>query len=343
MCVPPHGLRQTALSPVLRSSPWSLQSPQVLLAPCSLQQESGGGRARRAQVVRSQKVREEAAVLMALVPACRSGRRVSARPPRRPSCPECSGPRLFCSMGDGRGFAFAEQIISLWAQQGVHNGREVLQSLDFSVDEKVNLLELTWALEKEVMLVGGAAQQAALACYPQELRFCQEEEEQMAREQDKARQDLEKAEQRNLEFVKETDDLHSALEQLAEEKVSVGAPSWTSGPALLGPELFPGCRLHALLLGLVAAVAGGSVWLCPQDLQDHSDELQAALQGLQAQTAPSRHSHLPLGHGPGGTITFVGDSAPASTETEIMLEQLKERCQELRIQLETQNRVGKAF
>ena len=41
----------------------------------------------------------------------------------------------------------------------------------------------------------------------------------MARERDKARQDLEKAEQRNLEFVKETDDLHSALEQLAEEKV----------------------------------------------------------------------------------------------------------------------------
>ncbi|CAI9153818.1 unnamed protein product [Rangifer tarandus platyrhynchus] len=64
-------------------------------------QESGGGRARRAQVVRSQKVREEAAVLMALVPAC--------------------------SMGDGRGFAFPEQIISSWAQEGVHNGREVLQ------------------------------------------------------------------------------------------------------------------------------------------------------------------------------------------------------------------------
>ena len=39
-----------------------------------------------------------------------------------------------------------------------------------------------------------------------------------------------------------------------------------------------------------------------------------------------------------GTITFVGDCAPASIETEIMLEQLKERYQELRIQLETQVR-----
>ena len=39
----------------------------------------------------------------------------------------CSGPRLFCSVDDGSGFAFPEQIISLWAQEGVHKGREVLQ------------------------------------------------------------------------------------------------------------------------------------------------------------------------------------------------------------------------
>ena len=47
------------------------------------------------------------------------------------------------------------------------------RSLDFSVDEKVNLLELTWALENELRMVGGATQQAALACYHQELSFCQ--------------------------------------------------------------------------------------------------------------------------------------------------------------------------
>ena len=47
------------------------------------------------------------------------------------------------------------------------------RSLDFSVDEKVNLLELTWALENELMMVGGATQQAALACYRQDLSFCQ--------------------------------------------------------------------------------------------------------------------------------------------------------------------------
>lgn len=80
---------------------------------------------------------------------------------------------------------------------------------------------------------------------------------------------------------------------------SVGAPFWKLGPTLLGPELFPRCRPCAPLLGLVAAVAGGSVWLCPQDLQDRNDELQAALEGLQAQVAPSQHGRLPPGHGRG--------------------------------------------
>ena len=39
-----------------------------------------------------------------------------------------------------------------------------------------------------------------------------------------------------------------------------------------------------------------------------------------------------------GTITFVGDSAPASIKTEVMLELLKEHYQELKIQLETKVR-----
>ncbi|XP_032207492.1 ninein-like protein isoform X5 [Mustela erminea] len=131
----------------------------------------------------------------------------------------CSGLRLLCSIDDGTGFAVPEQLIALWAQEGIPNGREILQSLDFNVDEKVNLLELTWALENELMMVGGATQQAALACYRQELTFRQGQVEQMAKERDKARQDLEKAEKRNLEFVQEMDDCHSALEQLTEKKI----------------------------------------------------------------------------------------------------------------------------
>lgn len=39
-----------------------------------------------------------------------------------------------------------------------------------------------------------------------------------------------------------------------------------------------------------------------------------------------------------GIISFVGDSIPVSLETEIMLEQVKEHCQDLKIQLETKVR-----
>uniref|UniRef100_A0A8D0X717 Ninein-like protein n=1 Tax=Sus scrofa TaxID=9823 RepID=A0A8D0X717_PIG len=333
----------------------------------------------------------------------------------------CSGPRLFCSVDDGTGFAFPEQIIALWAQEGVHNGREVLQSLDFSVDEKVNLLELTWALENELLTVDGAAQQAALACYRQELSFCQGKVEQLARERDKARQDLEKAEQRNLEFVKEMDDCHCALEQLTEEKIRRLEQGYRGRLSLLRTEaeverelfweqarrqraalegdlqhlraeetslrekltlaLKENSRLQKEIIEVVEKLSESeklvlklqndlefvlrdklepqSTELLAQeerfsgvlkeyelkcrDLQDHNDELQAALEGLRAQLPPSRHSlphtqldgQLPPGHSPAGIVTFVGDSIPVSLETEIMLEQVKERYQDLEIQLET--------
>ncbi|XP_061064944.1 ninein-like protein isoform X3 [Eubalaena glacialis] len=287
------------------------------------------------------------------------------------------------------------------------------QSLDFSVDEKVNLLELTWALENELMMVGGATQQAALACYRQELSFRQGQVEQMARERDKARQDLEKADQRHLEFVKETDDLHSALEQLAEEKVRRLEQGYRGRLSLLRSEveverelfweqarrqraaleedlqrlraeeaslrqkltlaLKENSRLQKEMIEVVEKLAESeklvlklqndlefvlkdklepqSTELLAQeerfsevlkeyklkcrDLQDCNDELQAALEGLRAQLPPSRHGQLPPGHGPAGIVTFVGDSVPVSIETEIMLEQVKERYEDLEIQLET--------
>ncbi|XP_059934166.1 ninein-like protein isoform X2 [Mesoplodon densirostris] len=323
-----------------------------------------------------------------------------------------SGPRLLCSVDDGTGFAFPEQIVTLWAQEGLRNGREVLQSLDFSVDEKVNLLELAWALENELMMVGGATQQAALACYRQELSFRQGQVEQMARERDKARQDLEKAEQRHLEFVKETDDLHSALEQLAEEKVRRLEQGYRGRLSLLRSEveverelfweqarrqraaleedlqrlraeeaslrqklslaLKENSRLQKEVIEVVEKLAESEKLVLklqndlefvlkdklePQsteplaqeerfsevlneyklkcrDLQDCNDELQAALEGLRAQLPPSRHGQLPPGHA-AGIVTFVGDSVPVSIETEIMLEQVKERYEDLEIQLET--------
>ncbi|KAB0401540.1 hypothetical protein E2I00_017608 [Balaenoptera physalus] len=295
-----------------------------------------------------------------------------------------SGPRLLCSVDDGTGFAFPEQIVTLWAQEGVHNGREVLQSLDFSVDEKVNLLELAWALENELMMVGGATQQAALACYRQELSFRQE--------RDKARQDLEKAEQRHLEFVKETDDLHSALEQLAEEKVRRLEQGYRGRLSLLRSEvevereLFweqarrqrAGLeedlqRLRAeeaslrqkLTLALkkemievveklaeseklVLKLQNDLEFVLKDKLEPQSTELLAqeerfseVLKEYQlkcrvgSDSAASWAGHKRKCPLVAGIVTFVGNSVPVSIETEIMLEQVKERYEDLEIQLET--------
>ncbi|XP_040476880.1 ninein-like protein isoform X1 [Ursus maritimus] len=333
----------------------------------------------------------------------------------------CSGLRLLGSIDDGTGFAFPEQLIALWAQEGIQNGREILQSLDFSVDEKVNLLELTWALENELMMVGGATQQAALACYRQELSFRQGQVEQMARERDKARQDLEKAEKRNLEFVQEMDDCHSALERLTEKKIQHLEQGYRERLSLLRSEvererelfweqtckqravlekdlerlraeeaslrekltlaLKENSRLQKEIIEVVEKLSESeklvlklqndlefvlkdklepqSTELLAQeerftevlkeyelkcrDLQDRNDELQAALEGLRARLPPSWHGRphaqpeeqLLPGHRPAGIVSFVGDSIPVSLETEIMMEQVKEHCQDLKIQLET--------
>ncbi|XP_036273546.1 ninein-like protein [Pipistrellus kuhlii] len=333
----------------------------------------------------------------------------------------CSGPRLFCSVDNGSGFAFPEQLIALWAQEGIQNGREVLQSLDFSVDEKVNLLELTWALENELMMIPGTTQQAALSCYRQELRFCQGQVEQMVRERDKARQDLEKAEKRNLEFVKEMDDCHSALEQLTEKKVKHLEQEYRERLNLLRSEvelerelfweqacrqrtmlerdlerlqaeeaslrekltlaLKENSRLQKEIIEVVEKLSESeklvlklqtdlefvlkdklepqSTELLAQeehfeevlkeyklkcrDLQDSNDELQAAVEGLRAQLPQSwhgqphaqPHGRLLSRHGRAGIISLLGDSTPVSLETEIMMEQVKEHYQDLKIQLET--------
>uniref|UniRef100_A0A5F9D152 Ninein-like protein n=1 Tax=Oryctolagus cuniculus TaxID=9986 RepID=A0A5F9D152_RABIT len=332
-----------------------------------------------------------------------------------------SGPRLFSNVDDGTGSAFPEQIITSWAQEGIHNGKEILQSLDFSVDEKVNLLELTWALDNELLTVDGVVQQAALACYRQELSYLQGQMEQLVQERDKARQDLDRAEKRNLEFVKEMDDCHSALEQLTEKKIKHLEQGYLERLSLLRSEvemerelvweqarrqkaaleqdvdrlqveeaslrqklslaLKENSRLQKEIMEVVAKLSDsekvalklqsdlelvlreklepqGTELLAQEerfaavlkeyelkcrDLQDHNDELQAELEGLRARLPESRHnpSRGPSGHrrrlpgrGPAG-ILFVGESTPVSIETEIMMEQVKEHYQDLRVQLET--------
>ncbi|KAM5304586.1 ninein-like protein isoform 8-T8 [Glossophaga mutica] len=323
-------------------------------------------------------------------------------------------------LGVGSSGHLNKQELALVCQNiGLHALKK--ESLDFSVDEKVNLLELTWALENELLMIRGATQQVALSCYRQELRFCQGQVEQMTRERDKARQDLEKAEKRNLEFVKEMDDCHSTLEQLTEKKIKHMEQEYRERLSLLRSEvemereLFweQACRQRAMLekdlerlqaeeaslqekltlalkensrlqkeiIEVVEKLSESEKLVLklqndlefvlkdklePQstellvkeeqfekvlkeyelkcrDLQDHNDELQAAIEGLQARLPQSWHGQphaspngwlLPR-HGRAGIISVLGDSTPVSIEMEIMMEQVEEHYQDLKIQLET--------
>ncbi|XP_058142787.1 ninein-like protein isoform X8 [Dasypus novemcinctus] len=148
----------------------------------------------------------------------------------------CSDLHVFSSIDDGTGFAFPEQVIAVWAQEGIQNGKEILQSLDFSVDEKVNLLELTWAFDNELMVLNGVIQQAAVASYRQELSYLQGQVEQATKERNRARQDLDRAEKRNLDFVKEMDECQSAMEQLTEKKIKHLEQGYRGRLALLRSE-----------------------------------------------------------------------------------------------------------
>ncbi|XP_007476656.2 ninein-like protein isoform X1 [Monodelphis domestica] len=130
----------------------------------------------------------------------------------------CMDVHFFSSIDDGTGLAIPEQVIAIWAQEGIKNGKEILQNLDFNMENKVNLLELTWAFDNELM-TGGGIQQAALASYRHELCYLLRQAEQSVKERDKLKHDLEKMEKRNLEFVKEMDDCHIAMEHLNENKI----------------------------------------------------------------------------------------------------------------------------
>ncbi|XP_044284974.1 ninein-like protein isoform X2 [Varanus komodoensis] len=126
---------------------------------------------------------------------------------------------LFSSIDDGSGFASPEQIASIWAQEGVENCKEILKGLDFNMEERVNLLELSMVLDDEIMASKNGLQQAAFASCKNELHHLEAQMEQISIERDRARAELEKVEKRNVQLFNEVDDNHTALEHHNESKL----------------------------------------------------------------------------------------------------------------------------
>ncbi|XP_035256765.1 ninein-like protein [Anguilla anguilla] len=129
------------------------------------------------------------------------------------------GQRLLSRLDDGSGCASADRIITTWSDEGIRNSRDILQTLDFSLDEKVSLAELTLALDNELLVSGNGIHQAALISYKNEIQFLQVLSEQACRERDKVKVDLDRAERRNLHLVREVDDRHATMETLNETKI----------------------------------------------------------------------------------------------------------------------------
>ncbi|XP_051866893.1 ninein-like protein isoform X3 [Pristis pectinata] len=130
-----------------------------------------------------------------------------------------AGSQLFSALDDGTGYASPEQIINMWQEDGIKNSQEILQTLDFSVEEKVNLEELTNALENELMSSKNGIHLAALTCYKNEIDHLQGQIQQMYKERDKLKLDLDRAEKRNVQLAKEVDDRHATIELLNETKI----------------------------------------------------------------------------------------------------------------------------
>ncbi|KAK6489830.1 ninein-like protein [Huso huso] len=130
-----------------------------------------------------------------------------------------TGPRLLSCINDGTGYVNPEQVISIWREEGISNSKEILQTLEFRLDEKLNLSELTLALDNELLVSRNGLHQAALVSYKNEIQFLQGQVEQSCKERDKVKADLEKAEKRTLQLAREVDDHHAAMEHLNDSKV----------------------------------------------------------------------------------------------------------------------------
>ncbi|KAF0027913.1 hypothetical protein F2P81_020654 [Scophthalmus maximus] len=87
------------------------------------------------------------------------------------------GQRVLSRLDDGSGCTSPERVIALWTEEGIRNSRDILQTLDFPLEERLSLADLTLALDNELLVGGNGLQQAALISYKNELQHLQELEQ----------------------------------------------------------------------------------------------------------------------------------------------------------------------
>ncbi|XP_074647140.1 uncharacterized protein LOC141903070 isoform X9 [Tubulanus polymorphus] len=159
-------------------------------------------------------------------PAVQSeSRPLSSKKIHRPSSsvtPSTGGSGLFSVLDPhNTGFARPDEIVELWEQLGVHDGNKILKNMQFDLHSKVNLQELSAALEHE--LVNGdqksAAYNAAVLTYNQEVQYLKSNLEQTTGHNNKLQSDLQEANARINFLVHEGDERYHNLESTKNKEI----------------------------------------------------------------------------------------------------------------------------
>ncbi|XP_029927171.1 ninein-like protein [Myripristis murdjan] len=137
----------------------------------------------------------------------------------RPVLAVTVGQRLLSRLDDGSGCTSPDRVIALWTEEGLRNSRDILQTLDFPLEERLSLADLSLALDNELLVSGNGIHQAALICYKTEIQHLQQQVEQACRERDKVKSDLDLADRRNLQLVREVDDHQASMETLNQSRI----------------------------------------------------------------------------------------------------------------------------
>ncbi|XP_069579861.1 ninein-like protein [Brachyistius frenatus] len=213
------------------------------------------------------------------------------------------GHRVLSRLDDGSGCTSPERVVSVWTEEGIRNSRDILQILDFPLEERLSLVDLTLALDNELLVSGNGIHQAALISYKTEIQHLQEEVEEACRQRDKMRADLEQADQRNLQLIREVDDRHVTMETLNQTRIrdleqdfrdrlaALRSQSEQESEALLQQEEREHSALQEQLQLLRAQEAGLQEELCStrQENSRLEEEFNAArLQLTEAQSSVNR-------------------------------------------------------
>uniref|UniRef100_A0A4W4EC88 Ninein-like protein n=1 Tax=Electrophorus electricus TaxID=8005 RepID=A0A4W4EC88_ELEEL len=117
------------------------------------------------------------------------------------------GQRLLTRLDDGSGYTTPERVVALWTEEGIRNSKDILQTLDFSLEERLTAGSGNGIHQANNMLM------MSYYCYFRGLVH------QACQERDKAKADLELTDRHNLQLIREIDDHHATMESLNESKV----------------------------------------------------------------------------------------------------------------------------